>query len=533
MNPSTGIEKDPSPASQSNASPEVSQSWKIVGMHFRLTQLVFEDGTDTVNELVHEREWLLHPRETPCLHGNLFCLENLSEGGGSWFVQPAPLPGARPGETPYDFRISLKENHAMVEVTQTPGGHSWERLDWTGGDLEWTRILHEWQQGFRPEAAVHQIPAFLSNTWGDRSRDGRMREDFILTEIEAAAEVGVDIVQLDDGWQRGITSNSVHADQGGVWEGFWNQNPKFWTPHPERFPRGLEPLVEAARAHGVRLGLWFAPDSWNDFVHWERDAACVIDLHRRHGICAFKLDGIKAHSETALKNLRGFVARVLHESGGEVVFDLDITAETRPGYFGMMNCGPLFVENRYTDWHVYWPHHTLRTLWKLSRWIDPRRLRMEFLNPERNTGLYGDDPLAPAKYRLDTLFASVMFANPLGWFEVSGLSKTARRDLGAITRVWNAHREALFAGAIIPIGSCPTGYNFSGFLSVPRDVKAPVYVVLFRGDTREGEFSIELPDEVAMNGKLKILHGDGHAQISGKQLKGEIASPLGFVFASS
>jgi alpha-galactosidase len=31
------------------------------------------------------------------------------------------------------------------------------------------------------------------------------------------------------------------------------------------------------------------------------------------------------------------------------------------------------------------------------------------------------DPLAPARYRPDYLFATVMFASPLGWFEVQHL----------------------------------------------------------------------------------------------------------------
>ena len=110
------------------------------------------------------------------------------------------------------------------------------------------------------------------------------------------------------------------------------------------------------------------------------------------------------------------MATVLRESAGRIVFDLDVTAQLRPGYFGMIGTGPLFVENRYTDWHKYWPHQTLRNLWQLAWWVDPCRLRMEFLNQSRNTEKYADDPLAPSRYAPDTLFATVFFANPLGWF---------------------------------------------------------------------------------------------------------------------
>lgn len=53
--------------------------------------------------------------------------------------------------------------------------------------------------------------------------------------------------------------------------------------HPERFPHGLEPLVEAARAHGVALGLWFAPDSTNDYALFEQDAEVILKFYRTLG----------------------------------------------------------------------------------------------------------------------------------------------------------------------------------------------------------------------------------------------------------
>ena len=101
------------------------------------------------------------------------------------------------------------------------------------------------------------------------------------------------------------------------------------------------------------------------------------------------------HSRAGEQNLRKLFDRCLTESQGQIVFDLDVTAETRPAYFGLPTVGPIFVENRYTDWHKYWPHHTLRNLWQLAHYVDPLRLRMEFLNNTRNADKYAGDPLAP------------------------------------------------------------------------------------------------------------------------------------------
>src|SRR5690606_35823746 len=148
-----------------------------------------------------------------------------------------------------------------------------------------------------------------------------------------------------------------------------------------------------------------APDSADDFANWRKDADAILALHREHGVDYVKIDGVKAHTKRAEANLWSFFRTVLEATSGAVVFDLDVTAEIRPGYVGLMAVGPLFVENRYTDWRRYWPHATLRNLWQLSWWIDPTRLRIELLNHLRHAEQYGDDPLAPARYTPAYLFA--------------------------------------------------------------------------------------------------------------------------------
>jgi len=146
---------------------------------------------------------------------------------------------------------------------------------------------------------------------------------------------------------------------------------------------------------GEALGAPHYPEHVDE-SYWQRDAERILQLHRNEGIDYFKIDSVKMKTPAAEVNFRRFFDRVLQASEARVVFDLDVTAEIRPGYFGAADVGPLFVENRYTDWHRYWPHQTLRNLWMLSQYVDPLRLRMELLNNRRNEQLYTDDPLAPA-----------------------------------------------------------------------------------------------------------------------------------------
>ncbi len=532
----TGIEKVPGAGRTERAGngDEIVSVLSLNRQHLRLTQVVLADQTDYHNELVQERQWLLHPSDIEIsLRGNLFVIEDLEKGSGIILVKRTPLPWARPVQSGCDLRITPRKGFGFdftLLDSYPPSPAAWETLKYKGGMIQRTAALHSWQAAQRPATPGHTLPRFLSNTWGDRSQDSRIMEDFIASEIDAAYHLGVDVVQIDDGWQRGVTSNSaLAAERGGVWEGFWNTDQKFWDTHPERFPCGLKPVVDRAQGRGINIGLWFAPDSWNDFANWRKDADRILELFTILDVEHFKVDGVNAMSDLAFANLQRFFKAALDGSNGKVVFDLDITAGFRPGYFGAMEAGTLFVENRYTDWHNYWPHQTLRNLWKLSRWIDPRRLRMEFLNNTRNIEKYPEDPLMPARYSPAVLFATVMFSNPLGWFEISGLPEVYISSVSSLVRTWKEHRVEIFAGAILPVGGEPDGFAPTGFLSLPEAGKSG-YLLIFRELHHADRFTVEVPGTRFEDCEWELLAGDGSIESDGAGVVVNIPESLGFIF---
>lgn len=518
---------------------------ELAPAHVKLRQVEFWDQTDRHNELVFEKEWLLHPNEGDLrLQGNVFVLEDPLTGSGFVMIKHAPLPHVRPLSAGDDLRVrclSAATTRQRAErgerrsfqlafrghgaAPEGGPGYRSALIAYSGGQAGRTAALHTYQRQLRrlePERDLR----LLSNTWGDRSRDARIQEAFMLAEIEAGARLGVETIQIDDGWQLGRTSNSIHA--GGVWEGFWAHEPRFWEPDPVRLPNGLAPIIAAAEAKGMTFGLWFAPDSANDFANWEKDAQTLLALYRS-GVRYFKIDGVKARTKQGEARLHQFFQTVLEQSDGRIVFDLDVTAEIRPGYWGLPHTGPLFVENRYTDFRRYWPHQTLRNLWKLAHYVDPARLRMEWLNAERNVDLYGDDPLAPSAYSPDYLFAVTMLANPLGWFETSGLSEAAIQQTASLIAVWKRHRERLFAGRIAPVGSPPDGASWTGFVSLSAD-GAEGYALLFRERHPASECVLTLPQAAAAY-DAETLYGEGTLTFDGGQLRARIAQPQRFLFA--
>jgi alpha-galactosidase len=537
-NEPTGIETDTAFTSAvTNSDADTLDALPLTPLHLRLTQVTLHDQTDRRNELVFENEWLLHTAEAALsLSGCLFYLEDVLTGAGLIFLKEAPLPHARPIPSPCDLRVRPAERHfAFVGqgADEEGTGYAFITLAYDGGTAGRIAALQQYQRCLRPYVPGRD-GMLVSNTWGDRNRDGRINAEFMAQEIEAGARLGVDVIQIDDGWEAGTTSNSVNAKTaGGVWEGFYAANGDFWAVHPERFPNGLAPLVAAAREKRLRFGLWFAPDSADDFARWEQDADRLLELHHTFGIEYIKIDGVKLRTKRGEANLHAFFDRVLERSGGHIVFDADVTAEVRPGYFGLTRVGPLFVENRYTDWRRYWPHQTLRNLWKLAHHMDPARLRMEWLNHERNTDKYTDDPLAPSTYRPDYLFATVMFSSPLGWFETSNLPESYFTEVAPLIAVWKEHRDAIFSGTIYPIGDAPSGASWTGFISLLPD-RSAAYLLLFRELTVSSVWSKRLPFLPNPLGykDAEFLAGSGRATVSDDQtIVAEIEDPRRFLFA--
>ena len=453
-----------------------------------------------------------------------------ASGRGVVYLRLASLPAERPSNAP-DFVISASVG-ALIPIEGAPLAE----LAYEGGEFGRLKALQSFQRAIRPYRAGRD-GVFLSNTWGDGNGDSRINEAFILREIAAAADLGVEVVQVDDGWQRGRTSNSSRPLLPGLkktWGDYWDTDPLFWKPDAERLPNGLQPLVAAAKEKGVSLGLWFGPDSTDDLKYWERDADCLLDLYRTLGIRYFKIDSLHITSATGLGRNRAFFDKMLDKSGSEMVFDLDCTAGVRPGYFGMPDIGPLFLENRYakTQTRRYRPHLTLRNLWSLAHVVDPVRLRIEVLNPSKGRETYRDDPLAPEKWPVDALFAIAMVASPLGWMEVSEVPDSVCARWKPLIARWKAERDALHAGTIVPVGECPDGYSWTGFASVGAD-GAQGQVILFR------EASARTVQTLDLNGlfsgareisSVERLGGRGNATVRDGVLTAEIPEKFDFIW---
>jgi len=461
--PAAPLETDP--AKLREAEEDWADAVSLGLPHLKVRPVLLWDRSDEHDQLVDEGLRLCHPIRRESFDGNLFLLEDHLGGSGLLLAKEGPTPEGQLSRRGGDLVLiptgSARLSGTGLDPTAYDPALEQAAYGWTilAGPAAGLRAEYRRLQARRSRVEGRPARFSMSNTWGDRNRDAALNEAFMLREIDAAAGAGADMIMIDDGWQTGRTANSALA-KGGVWENYWETQPDFWTPDSGKFPRGLEPLVEAARKRGATLALWYSPDSSNHFANWERDAGALLALHRRYGISAFKLDGIHLRSKIGEAHLERLFAAI-HREAPRVVLCLDVTAQIRPGFLPWPEHVHLFVENRYTDWGNYHPHRTLRTLWQLGRWLPAARLQMEILNPRRCPEKYEGDELRPMKYGMKYVAATAALAQPLLWMEVQHLAEGDRRELREVLSAL----KPLFAKEpeIEPIGELPDGTSWTGF----------------------------------------------------------------------
>lgn len=497
----------------------------LAGTHWQLKALRFTQATDHHNTLLQSEEYLAY-RKPVFFTANLVLAYNKARQTGFWVLKEAPTAESQQAYPGADF--SLDESGVQLfGIGISPADvqeNEWVRaygyvMELAGADEKQLQLsLRQYQKSMRA-LLPQRDEMILMNTWGDRSRDSRMNEAFILKEIETGKRLGITHLQLDDGWQQGLSRNSA-SKAGQRWDDWRLED---WQPHKERFPNGLSKIVKSAKKAGLEICLWFNPSKKDHYRQWERDADILIGYYRKWGIKVFKIDGIDLDSKQSEENLRRMFEKVMEASGGQAVFNFDVTAGKRFGYHYFTEYGNIFLENRYTDWANYYPHRSLRNLWMLSAYVPAEKLQIEWLNPWRNTDKYAaDDPLAPSKIPFDYQMAVTFMAQPLAWMESSSLPEEAFAHAGTLKAYRDLQHE-LHQGAIFPVGMMPDGFGWTGFQSIKGKEG---YLMVYREAHPQGIQQLETWLEEGSRVALEPVLGAGAASEQVVQQGGAVTISL-------
>ncbi|MFD3373613.1 MULTISPECIES: alpha-galactosidase [unclassified Streptomyces] len=163
---------------------------------------------------------------------------------GTWRIAVAQLPDARvqiTGGVGYDDSGLLRLEPGESFVTPVFAG-LWSDGGFGGASRAW----HAYQHAYViPDADQHR--PVLYNSWEATEFDISEEQQGVLAR--RAAEMGVELFVVDDGWFGARTS-----DRAGLGD---------WTPNPDRFPAGLKPLADEVHALGMQFGIWVEPEMVN------------------------------------------------------------------------------------------------------------------------------------------------------------------------------------------------------------------------------------------------------------------------------
>ena len=121
----------------------------------------------------------------------------------------------------------------------------WSALGFSKDENEMKTLVHNYLWSQITEHPASRKPHYYYNTWGmqrDNLNTGGLynifTEERILQEINYAAQLGVNLFVLDDGWEEKMGE---------------------WVPNSHRLPRGIKPLIDAMHKHQMVPGIWLSP----------------------------------------------------------------------------------------------------------------------------------------------------------------------------------------------------------------------------------------------------------------------------------
>ncbi len=393
--------------------------------------------------------------------------------------------------------VFIKESHKCVNQFGLDTGSfvvDSKGLTTTGWGLKVTDLTNEWRSAWANWCLVYtgkqinmqkQIKRFdrmrypinkeldiyiLANTWGSNNRMEASTEENVLKEIEVQSELGIDVQQIDDGWQnpKDIPAMSTVT----------------WKPDKTRYPNGWKNVVSLAKSKNLKLGVWFSLGSLNDeFLskYGHNWAANLEDLKQAYDdgrFTYYKFDMINLHNYDELEHIMKLSRNFVDYTNRTVRINWDVTEnEPRTGYFFGREYGNIYLANRTTKLNSetgYVPYLMLRDAWHVSKFLNLNKFQISVQNIERTDKKRSDAHLHNNKY----VTAIALMGSPLFFQETHYYTPEARKEIKALLAVYKKYRKEMFEGYVFPIGDEPDDRSWTGFQNHLEDGSG--FLMIFR-----------------------------------------------------
>jgi hypothetical protein len=285
-----------------------------------------------------------------------------------------------------------------------------------------------------------------ANTWGSGGLPGvdsvRMaKESEVLPEIDSVADLGLDTLQIDDGWQVGRMKGNWAKDQE-------------WQVRPDWYPQGWSHVLERAKERHIDLGIWFA-------------ARVPLDTLKSHYDRApfktWKLDFADLSQYDALESYLAKARDFITYTDHKVRVNWDATENApRWGYFWARECGNIWLANRkptMPESTIPVPHLQLREVRELSRYLNPSKFELAVQNYAKVDPDKSDAHLHNEIYSVAIALPGI----PVFLQTTRLLTPTQRTDIKGVLDIYKSVRRQLFEAYVFEIGDEPDNNSWSGF----------------------------------------------------------------------
>ncbi len=352
----------------------------------------------------------------------------------------------------------LTEKDILTERYRTAWA-SWSVV-YQKGDTGRELALKRFDRDRYPIDPVRDI-YILANTWGStaekRVAQSRAAEENVIKEIKSQADLGIDVQQIDDGWQ----GNDYDS----------------WKPIEERYPNGWSKVRQIARKYDITLGLWAAG---------ERIPLDVLKYNfDQGGFNYYKLDFINLKSYDEMEDLITKVHKFTEYTNHLVRINWDVTENPpRMGYYFGREYGNIYLENRKPvkpEHVVYVPHLVLRDAWQVSKYVNLNKFQITVQNIDR----VNPDVSDAHKHNHPYCVAITLMGSPIFFQETQYYDQEDRKQIRPLLALYKEHRKAMYKGYVYPIGDKPDNASWAGFQNHNNKTDTG-YITLFR-ELKNGE----------------------------------------------
>lgn len=336
----------------------------------------------------------------------------------------------------------------------------------------------------------------ISDTWGPANPGGGQfaAEDYLLKEIPLLADLGVDVLRIDDGWQIN--------PWGGEKEVF----------HPS-YKDGWKNIIESCKKNDVKLGLWIA-------IQRAKQKDLLLNL-KEANVVTWKVDFDHLNNRSAFENRFKGIREVMKNAWMKTQFSFcPEYADPRYGWYYAKEYGSIYFQNiqeALPEHLIMVPYHVLRQHWLMSKYFNSNKLQVLLQNPKRVDTRYSDAD----KHGHGYCFAMGLPFIPIFFQSAQYLDEAGRQELKSLISLYKEYREKMFDCYSFPIGETPTNASWAGFQFI-NDKQDEGYLLLFR-ELHNGEVNKPIQLKFLAGKKLKI------SNLKSKQTKEVEVSKDGFV----